>query len=98
MITQERKILAAVKNWEPLEDKHDELTPYGKTIHWAKSQILKAEIIRAHFQKLVDADNAKKQRHWTVARRQRMFRLVALGGKLCAYKQSLDFLNSHPSL
>jgi hypothetical protein len=69
---------------------------HQKTIGWARAQILKAEGIRDHFQKLVDKDNAKKQRHWTVARRARMFRLVALGGKLTAYKQALDFLNSHP--
>jgi hypothetical protein len=69
---------------------------HQKTVRWAQAQIQKAESIRAHFQELVDKDNAKKQRHWTVARRQRMFRLVALGGKLTAYKQALDFLISHP--
>ena len=73
-------------------------TNHQKTVCWAQAQILKAESLKAHFQELVDKDNAKKQRHWTVARRQRMFRLVALGGKLCAYKQALDFLNSHPPI
>ena len=66
-----------------------------KMRRWLVKMTTRAYRTQAKWQSAVNADNASKKRHFTKQRRINLCCLVAAGGQLTAWKNSLDYLLKH---